>query len=217
MNGRLPVPVEVSIRFVSRVVLMAIATAVTALAVVLVAPKAVGGQSLSVLSGSMAPNVNTGDMVAIVPIDATDVEVGHIVAFNDPNGSGKLYQHRVQAITEDNGQMIVVTKGDANTSGEEWQTPVDSEVGRVVLVVPVVGKAVGTITGGKPVQILGRDIPIGTLAITIVLFVLAGFVIAGILRSNKKDDPDVEDTPEVFDQGEQHNFVHQQEEEPTHA
>ncbi len=217
--NHLPVKLEVAARFLGRVTLVSLSTLAIALAVVLVAPKALGGQSLSVLSGSMAPHVNTGDMVMVVPQDANNIQVGQIVAFNDPNGSGRLYQHRVQSVREENGQMMVVTKGDANNTGESWQTPVDSEVGRVVLVVPYIGSIVGSITGGKAIEVLGRSIPVGTLGITIALFVLAGFVIAGILRSSggrkdtdptaREDNQDTGNTPR--------NFVQQQEEGPTHA
>lgn len=220
--NRIPIKLEVAIRFATRITLTAIAAAAIVLAAILVAPKAVGGQSLSVLSGSMAPAVNTGDMVAVIPQDATDIKVGQIVAFNDPNGTGDLYQHRVQSVTEDNGQIIVVTKGDANNSGETWQTPIDSQVGKVVLVVPWVGTVVGRVTGGKPIQLLGRDIPVGSLAITIALFLLAGIVIAGILRGSRSDnDTDTDANPsgtqQFVDVGQQ-NFVQQQtEEEPTHA
>lgn len=215
--NRIPIKLEIGIRLATRITLMAAATMAIALAAVLVAPKIVGGQSLSVLSGSMAPAVNTGDMVVVVPQPATDIHVGQIVAFNDPNGSGRLYQHRVQSVREDNGQMIVVTKGDANNTGEHWQTPTGTDVGRVMLVVPYIGSVIGRITGGEPVQLMGRDIPLGTLLITAILFVLAGFVIAGILRSSsakKEDEPG-----ETGSAGHEPSttFVHHQEEGPTHA
>jgi len=224
MMNRVPIRLEVGVRFVLRVFLVAAFTAVALCALVLVAPKFVGGQSLSVLSGSMAPVVNTGDMVAIVPQKATDIEPGQIVAFNDPNGSGRLYQHRVQSIEQENDQLIVVTKGDANNSGETWQTPLDSEVGKVVLIVPYVGTVVGHVTSGKPIPVFGREVPLGTLAIAIVMLLIGGILIIGILRSDSKGKNDgPEGEIEVFDYAQQDlyvqqgHIVHHTEEGPTHA
>ncbi|MBN8868020.1 MAG: signal peptidase I [Solirubrobacterales bacterium] len=193
---------------------MAIATVAIALAAILIAPKAVGGQSFSVLSGSMAPAVNTGDMVVVVPERADAVRVGQIVAFNDPDGSGRLYQHRVQSVREDNGQVIVVTKGDANNTGEHWQAPVDSDVGRVVVVVPHIGWVVGHVTGGKPIDVLGREVPMGTLALALMLFALAAVVIAGILRSSSPEETATSDD----NPAEELEFIqHRQEEGQSHA
>ena len=188
MMNRIPVGLEVGIRFVVRVAVVAALVAVVSLAVILVAPKIVGGQSLSVLSGSMAPTVDTGDMVAIVPQKAEDIKIGQIVAFNDPNGSGDLYQHRVQYVGTSGNTIQVVTKGDANTAGERWQTTEGSTVGKVVLVAPKVGFLIGTLTGGKPIGIAGRDVPLGTALIILALFLAAIVVIIGILRNS--DDAD---------------------------
>lgn len=230
MMNRIPIGLEVSIRFVARVLLVALVAAFGALALILVAPKVVGGQSLSVLSGSMAPAVNTGDMVVIVPQAAEDIKIGQIVAFNDPNGSGDLYQHRVQYVGESGNTIQVVTKGDANVSGEKWQTRPGSDVGRVALVVPKLGFAIGTLTGGEPVILAGREIPIGTLLIIIGLFVFGGIVIVQILRSGKTDEPEDEphqDFTGIYEADQElqegnlppgaTGHIHQQQEGPHHA
>lgn len=231
MMNHIPIGLEVSVRFVLRVVLVSLVVAFGVLALILVAPKVVGGQSLSVLSGSMSPAVDTGDMVVIVPQAAEDIEIGQIVAFNDPNGTGDLYQHRVQYVGESGNTIQVVTKGDANVSGEKWQTRPGSEVGRVALVVPKIGLAIGTLTGGKPVVLAGREVPLGTLLIIIGLFVFGAIVIVQILRSGKTDDPE-DDQQTDFTSGlleANHELqeerlsphatghIHQQQEGPHHA
>lgn len=231
MINRIPIGLEVTARFITRVLLVAVVAAFGVLALILVAPKVVGGQSLSVLSGSMSPAVDTGDMVVIVPQAAEDIKIGQIVAFNDPNGSGDLYQHRVQYVGESGNTIQVVTKGDANMSGEKWQTTPGSDVGRVALVVPKLGFAIGTLTGGKPVILAGREVPIGTLLIIIGLFVFGGIVIVQILRSGKSDDSEDEQHPDFntgiydADQALQEGnlppgatgHIHQQQEGPHHA
>ena len=71
----------------SRIIPFVIATVIAFICVVgaaLALPALFGGQSFSVLSNSMAPAVNTGDMVTVIPLKPRDIEVGQIVAFNDP-------------------------------------------------------------------------------------------------------------------------------------
>lgn len=202
--NRIPIPLEITVRFGLRVVLVAAVTALCLLAAVLIAPKVVGGDSMAVLSGSMSPAVDTGDMVVIVPQKAEDIKVGQIVAFNDPNGSDKLYQHRVQYVGESGNTIQVVTKGDANKSGEKWQTRPGEEVGKVALVVPKVGFVMNRISGGKPVSIAGRDFPLGTLLLIIAVFIAGAIVIIGILRSPGDDNAE---TLEDLDVDSLHSFA----------
>lgn len=108
-------------------------------------PLAVGDRSLTVLSGSMAPTIDTGDVVVTEPLTPAAVEIGDIVTFRDPEGTEKLYSHRVQSVDPAGGEVRFVTRGDANTSVERWQVPADGTVGRVVYRVPKLGFAVAWI------------------------------------------------------------------------
>lgn len=112
-----------------------------ALAVLLavVAPLAVGDRSFTVLSGSMTPAIETGDVVVTEPIAPSAARVGDIVTFSDPEGTGKLFSHRVQSVQAGGGQFHFVTRGDANTSTERWNIAADGTLGRVVYRVPKVG------------------------------------------------------------------------------
>jgi signal peptidase len=105
-------------------------------------PLAVGDRSFSVRSGSMTPTIETGDVVVTEPIAPLDVAVGDIVTFSDPEGTGRLYSHRVQSIFPVHGEVRFVTRGDANTSTEHWAVPLDGQVGRVAYRVPKLGFAV---------------------------------------------------------------------------
>src|SRR6187455_615624 len=89
------------------------------------APLAIGDRSLTVLSGSMSPTIDTGDVVVTEPVAPTEVAIGDIVTFRDPEGTSKLYSHRVQSIDPNGGNVAFITRGDANTSVEHWRVPAD--------------------------------------------------------------------------------------------
>lgn len=105
-------------------------------------PLAIGDRSFTVRSGSMSPAIDTGDVIVTEPVSPTEVEVGDIVTFRDPEGTDKLYSHRVQSIATEGAEVSFVTRGDANTSIEHWRVPVDGSIGRVVYRVPKLGFAV---------------------------------------------------------------------------
>lgn len=88
---------------------------------------------LVVLSGSMEPTINMGDMVVTTPITSNAIKVGDIVAFND--GKEFPITHRVINITE--GGFI--TKGDANEDPDPMIRSSSSMVGKIVFWVPFAG------------------------------------------------------------------------------
>lgn len=122
-------------------------------------------QLLSVLSGSMVPTLDVGDLVVVRVVPADRLEAGELVTFLEP-GTRKLMTHRVQSVLW-NGQVAdVVTRGDANQVGEDWSVAADDRVGEVVLRVPRLGYLVGTLA--TPV---GRLAVVG-LAVVVGLWTL---------------------------------------------
>ena len=91
-----------------------------------------------VVSGSMYPTIDVGDVVMIVPQDEYEVE--DIVAFKDPIG---IVTHR---IIEDNGDGTFTTKGD-NPDNSVDTLPLRREyiIGKVVKIIPGVGAVVNII------------------------------------------------------------------------
>jgi signal peptidase I len=110
-----------------------------------VAPQLAGYRSFTVRSGSMTPAIETGDVVVTEPIAPLAARVGDIVTFVDPEGTGKLFSHRVQSVRAEGGQVAFVTRGDANTSTEHWRVPADGSIGKVVYRIPKVGYALAWI------------------------------------------------------------------------
>lgn len=129
---------------------------VIALLVSAVAPLAIGLHTYAVQSGSMAPAIDTGDLVVAKTITPTGASVGDIVMFKDPEGTGKLISHRVRAVHEQDGRSYFVTRGDANTGFEHWNVPDSGTIGQIVYRVPKVGYLLGGIgsTAGRIVLIV---------------------------------------------------------------
>ena len=110
-------------------------------------------QFFVVVSESMRPKLNTGDIVIINPSANQDItfaslKIGNIIAFEEPKQevqaeSKKIVVHRVHKISENlNGDRIVTTKGDANQSPIEFvDFPItkDEFVGKVGYSIPYMG------------------------------------------------------------------------------
>ena len=75
------------------------------LAVTLVVANASGRQSLTVMSGSMEPTIDTGDVVVAKPIAPMDARVGDVVTYKEPHGEGRLITHRVKMRKDVTGSL----------------------------------------------------------------------------------------------------------------
>lgn len=101
---------------------------------------------LVVLSGSMEPYFNPGDIVLIEPVNTSDVQIGDVVAFHPSwgRGNGKdtsrtLYTHRVVGIVQNSTGLYFITKGDNNEENDPTPVLARNVVGRVVVVLPYLG------------------------------------------------------------------------------
>lgn len=112
------------------------------LVVVLVVPWVTGGRSFTVMSGSMHPTIDTGDVVVDGGIAARDARVGDIVTFPDPAGGDRLLTHRVRSIAPGpRGTLAFTTQGDANNAPERWTMARDGHLGHVLVRIPAAGRA----------------------------------------------------------------------------
>lgn len=88
-------------------------TVMVALAVLLVGVRLVGLTPYTVLSGSMEPAYKVGSLIYVRQIDEADITVGTPITFT-VSGGAMLATHRVVEVTELNGEVAYITKGDAN-------------------------------------------------------------------------------------------------------
>jgi signal peptidase len=126
-------------------------------------------QFMSVLSGSMVPAVEVGDLVVAKVVTPDQLRAGELATFREPE-TGKLITHRVQSIIWHGELADVVTRGDHNEVGENWSVSASDRVGEVVLRVPRAGYAVGVLaTPAGQLGLAGVAVALG-LWILVVLW-----------------------------------------------
>ncbi len=121
-----------------------------------------GYQSFKVLSGSMEPAINTGDLVVDQRISPPDARVGDVITFREP-GSSRLITHRVVGMRLEHGWARMRTRGDANNTPERWSIRADGEIGRVGYRIPKLGYLMARVDG-RMMQLLLVVLPALLLA-----------------------------------------------------
>ena len=80
-------------------------------------PSVAGALPLIVLTDSMYPEIESGDLIICHTEDPENIQVGDVIAFFDPAGNGSsIVTHRVIEVTEQNGEIAWRTKGDNNNT-----------------------------------------------------------------------------------------------------
>lgn len=139
-------------------------------------------QFMAVLSGSMVPTMHVGDLVVAEVVPPSMLASGDLATFRDPT-THRLITHRVQSVLWHGELADVITRGDANQTGENWTVQADDKVGRVVLRVPHAGYALAA---------LGT--PAGQLGLAGLAALLGGWVLVTIWRPGPQED-EVPGTP----------------------
>jgi signal peptidase len=114
--------------------------AISLLALLLVATVA-GYRPLIDHSDSMRPAIRAGDLVVTSAEPAASIHRGDIVTFSDPGLRGRLVTHRVVGMEPSGASIAFLTLGDANSATESWSVGRDASIGKVVLRVPAIGRA----------------------------------------------------------------------------
>lgn len=111
-----------------------------ALVLLAAATPVLGNKTLIVRSGSMSPAIGVGDLVVARPF-AGSYERGDVIAFRSVGNSTIMVTHRIVDVVDESGGVAYITKGDANDAPDTGAVTADRVVGRVVVTVPYVGKA----------------------------------------------------------------------------
>ncbi len=96
---------------------------------------------LTVLSGSMEPEMHAGDVIVSTKVDPENIAVGDIITFrlNSDDDPNRFVTHRVIEITERDGYLQFKTKGDANEDPDSGAIAESQVVGKVVFIIPYIG------------------------------------------------------------------------------
>lgn len=96
-------------------------------------PTVLGFTGVTVISGSMEPEISVGDYVIIKKPRKENIQKGTIITFEQ---DGVLVTHRVESVIS-NG--VYSTKGDANNTVDSQLVKFEDIVGTSVMVVPIFG------------------------------------------------------------------------------
>ncbi|MQA34276.1 signal peptidase I [Modestobacter roseus] len=118
-----------------------LALAVLVFAVLAIGPHVLGYRTMTMLTGSMSPVIDPGDVTIVTPLPVEEVEPGMIIAYHIPVDDHRVVSHRVLSVEHgENGQVTVETKGDANDAVDPWQATLQGDTAwQVRAVVPELG------------------------------------------------------------------------------
>ncbi|KDE59064.1 hypothetical protein EL22_00500 [Halostagnicola sp. A56] len=112
---------------------------------------AVAGADASyvVLSNSMSPSIEAGDVVIVQDRDPASIETGDVLTFDaaDPGEYGaddgtSVVTHRVVDVERTDGGHEFVTQGDANNAPDGSPVEEDQIVGVVAFSIPYIGRVI---------------------------------------------------------------------------
>ncbi|WP_214417000.1 signal peptidase I [Sphaerisporangium fuscum] len=98
-----------------------------------------GWQATVILTGSMGPAIDPGDVVVYDHIPARTLVAGQVVLLRDPADPDRLLTHRVHRVLPDGR---IVTAGDANPRPDSTASPARNILGIGRLRVPWIGMPV---------------------------------------------------------------------------
>ena len=129
-------------------------------------PGLFGYKPFVVLSGSMQPNIMTGDLVIIKEVDVNTLKENDIIAFRD--NENLVTTHRITKVVKENDNVCFETKGDSNNVIDENLACKNNIEGKFVKRFPLVGNVIIFIQ-----QPMGFTIMMLTiLIICIIIFVI---------------------------------------------
>lgn len=135
----------------------------------------IGGYTvLRVVTGSMAPTLETDTLIVVRKTEPAEVKEGDIISFysSDPALEGAVNTHRVLSIREEDGIYYYTTKGDANNVADSYEASSVYLIGTVCFSSYVMGK-------------LARLLANPLIFIPVILIPLAVILICDVARTVK--------------------------------
>ena len=90
-----------------------------------------------VLSGSMEPEILTGDLAILKRIDPSELKLNDIIAYKEGN---TLVTHRIVELTENDGEPSFTTRGDANNASDRNPVAYSQVEGVYIYRIPGLGR-----------------------------------------------------------------------------
>jgi signal peptidase len=154
--------------------------AVLVFALLAVGPHVLGYRTMTMLTGSMSPEIDPGDVTIATPIAVDEVTEGMVITYHQPIGDHSLVTHRVIAVDHaPDGTVSVQTKGDANDAIDPWTATLEGDTAyQVRAVVPELGHLVQALRTPVLTQVLVYGAPV----------LLAGWLLLTIWRPARDEE-----------------------------
>ncbi len=136
---------------------------------------------LIVLTDSMYPEIESGDLIICNTAEAGEIAVNDVISFFDPAGNGSsIVTHRVIEIIAENGEISFRTQGDNNNAEDKSLVPADKLVGVYKSRIPNAGHVAMFMQSTTGLIIC--------VVLPIILLVGYDIIRRRIYEKNKKDD-----------------------------
>ena len=100
-------------------------------------PSFFGIKTYTIISGSMEPEIQIGDIVIVKESNEGDIKEGDIISFRQGQS---VVTHRIIEIKNDNEKQTYVTQGDNNNIEDKEETESNMIEGKVIGKIPFLGK-----------------------------------------------------------------------------
>ena len=162
--------------FISTLIVVVVAL----LAVALVGVRIFGFTPYSILSPSMTPEYQVGDLVYVKSVNPEKIQTGDVITFV-ANDDLLLVTHRVDEINRENS--LIYTKGDTNQERDAVPVHYENVVGVVKFSLPKLGYISNYFSSPS-----GRYAGIAIIFVLILLFILPELFVKD--KSKNKGEPD---------------------------
>ena len=154
-------PATSALRTARRILVRTVTTAlmvvaVTAFLFLAVGPRFLGYQTSTMLTGSMAPLINPGDVVVSVPMPVSSLKTGDIITYKIPVEDQRVETHRIVELKRNaDGGTTLRTKGDANNGADPWQATIQGDTVDVhTATVPYLGTIIRSLRAPAVLMVL---------------------------------------------------------------
>jgi signal peptidase len=106
---------------------------------VLLGPRLLGLQFMTVLSPSMSPSIDMGAVVVVRPVDAQAIQEGDVITFRSPEDPRQIVTHRVIEALGKGITRSFRTQGDANDAPDREHVSAGLILGQVIFHLPLLG------------------------------------------------------------------------------
>ena len=112
-----------------------------------------GYRAYIVLTGSMEPSINIGDVVIIKRVEKDKIQVGDIITFK-VDGQATTVTHRITEMLEEEGNPIYITKGDHNNANDPDLVKYENIQGIMLFKIGKLGKIITELLTGTGLVVM---------------------------------------------------------------